>query len=92
MKKAGSVVRVISMVVLGAGLSRLQGQPPNSSFEQQLRSQYRVASVDGNGRVVRAGSVLVVAQDGIKAIPSSINDCWYNSHKPGNGIRENPSA
>ena len=65
----------------------LLGQAPSQGVEQQLRSQYRVASVRMDGGVVRAGSVLVVAQDGIKANPPSGIIYWYNSHKPGNRIK-----
>ena len=75
------------MVVIAASPSRLQGQPPSLSIEQQLRSQYRISSVGANGVAVRTGSVLVVAEDGIKANPPSGGTYWYNSHKPGDRIK-----
>jgi hypothetical protein len=74
-------------VAFAGTLSLLQGQTPSASVAQQLLPQYRIASVDGSGRLVRAGSVLVVAQDGLKANPPSAYGCWYNSHKPGGGIK-----
>jgi len=80
-------VAFIACLPFGGTLSLLRGQSPSPSVDQQLHSQYRVASVDGNGRVVRPGSVLVVAQDGIKANPPSRAGCWYNSHKPGDRIK-----
>jgi hypothetical protein len=69
-------------------LSLLLGQTPFAGVEQQLRSQYRVAMVGSDSiSVIGAGAVLVVAQNGIKASPPSAFGCWYNSHKPGSGIK-----
>jgi hypothetical protein len=87
MHRTRLLVTFIACLPFGGTLPLLRGQSPNLSVQQQLRSQYRVASVDGNGSVVRAGSVLVVAQDGLKANPPSAAGCWYNSHKPGNRIK-----
>jgi hypothetical protein len=64
----------------------LLGQTPGANIERQLQSQYRTASVSSDGTVVRPGTLLVVAQDGIKANPPSGDIYWYNSHKPGNRI------
>ena len=78
----------VASLPFGGPLSLLLGQTPFAGIEQQLRSQYRTAMVGSDGvSVVGAGSVLVVAENGIKANPPSAFGCWYNSHKPGNGIK-----
>jgi len=64
----------------------LPSQTPGANIERQLQSEYRTASVSSDGTVVRPGTLLVVAQDGIKANPPSGDIYWYNSHKPGNRI------
>jgi len=66
-------------------LSLLVGQTPSAGVEQQLRSQYRIASVGNNGVVVRAGTVVVVQQDGITALPAP-GEYPCNSHKEGGRI------
>ena len=78
----------IGCLALSGTSSRLLGQTPFAGIGQQLRSQYRIAMV-GSDRVsvIAAGSVLIVAQNGIKASPPSAFGCWYNSHKPGNGVK-----
>ena len=81
------LVALIGILVSIRPLSALPGQAPNTGVERQLQSRYRAASVDANGTVVRAGTVLVVAQDGIKANPPSGDIYWYNSRKPGNRIK-----
>lgn len=60
-------------------------QAPGAGVEQQLRSQYHVASVGSNGVVVRAGTVVVVQQDGITALPAP-GEYPCNSHKEGGRI------
>jgi len=60
---------LIASLPLGGTLSLLRGEAPDASIEQQLRSQYRVTSYDANGGVAQFGTVLVVAQAGIKATP-----------------------
>ena len=87
MHRTRLLVAFIACLSLGGTRSLLRGQAQNPSIELQLRSQYRVSSVDGNGKVVRVGAVLVVAQDGLKANPPSPAGCWYNSHKPGDRIK-----
>ena len=87
MHRTRLLVAFIACLSLGGTRSLLRGQAQNPSVELQLRSQYRVSSVDGNGKVVRVGAVLVVAQDGLKANPPSPAGCWYNSHKPGDRIK-----
>ncbi|MGO9129971.1 MAG: hypothetical protein ACLP66_10235 [Polyangia bacterium] len=67
------------------GLLSLLGQAPSAGIEQQLRSQYRIASVGSNGAVVRAGTVVVVQQDGITALPAP-GEYPCNSHKEGGRI------
>jgi hypothetical protein len=70
------------MVIVGASLSSLQGQAPSPNVEQQLRSQYRLTRVGTNGTVVgEAGSVLVMQQDGLKAIPAQYGAYWHNTPK-----------
>jgi hypothetical protein len=76
----------IASLPFGGTLSLLLGQAPGASIEQQLQSQYRISSVDNSGVVVGAGTILVVAQNGIKAGPPS-TICWSNSHKPGSQIK-----
>ena len=48
----------IGSLLFGGTLSLL-AQTPSAGIEQQLRSQYRIASVGNNGVVVRAGTVLL---------------------------------
>jgi hypothetical protein len=86
MHRTSLLVAFIACLPFGGALP-LRGQSPTPTVEQQLRSKYRVASVDGNGRILRGGSVFVVAQDGLKANPPSPAGCWYNSHKPGERIK-----
>jgi len=78
---------LIASLPLGGTLSLLRGEAPSPSIEQQLQAQYRLSSLDANGAVTQFGTVLVVAQAGIKATPPSNAGCWYNSHKPGGGIK-----
>jgi hypothetical protein len=75
----------IASLPFGGTLSLLLGQTPGAGIEQQLRSQYRVASVGNNGVVVRAGTVVVVQQDGITALPAP-GEYPCNSHKEGSRI------
>jgi len=50
--------------------------------EQQLRAQYPVARVGGNGTVLQAGQVLVVQMDGIKANLAPFHSGYYpNEYK-----------
>jgi hypothetical protein len=56
-------------------------------MEQQLRSQYRTASVGNNGVVVRTGTVVVVQQDGIAALPAP-SEWPCNSYKQGGRIKQ----
>ena len=72
-------------LLLIGSLTLLLCQTPSAGIEPQLRSQYRVASVGGNGVVVRAGTVVVVQQDGITALPAP-GEYPCNSHKEGGRI------
>jgi hypothetical protein len=74
----------IAGLLFGGTLSLL-AQTPSAGIEQQLRSQYRIASVGNNGVVVRAGTVVVVQQDGITALPAP-GEYPCNSHKEGGRI------
>jgi hypothetical protein len=78
---------LIASLPLGGTLSLLRGEAPSPSIEQQLQAQYRLSSLDANGAVTQFGTVLVVAQAGIKATPPSAAGTWYDSHKPGGGIK-----
>jgi hypothetical protein len=82
------LLAIIASLSFDGTLPLLPGQAPSSSVAQQLRSQYRLSPVSSDTvSLVRAGSVLAVAENGIKASPPSAFGCWYNSHKPGNGIK-----
>lgn len=84
MNKSWSLVAVIAALAFGGTLSPLQGQAPSQNLEQQIRSQYRLTHVGGNGVVVgEAGSVLIIQQDGLGAIPASYGPYWYSSFKGG---------
>ncbi|MGA3044196.1 MAG: hypothetical protein ABSF54_25755, partial [Bryobacteraceae bacterium] len=74
----------IASLLFGGTLSLL-AQTPSAGIEQQLRSQYRIASVGNNGVVVRAGTVVVVQLDGITALPAP-GEYPCNSHKEGGRI------
>jgi hypothetical protein len=63
-------------------------QASKSSVEQQLRTQYRLTRVGANGVVLQAGSVLVVQQDNIRAIPASYQHYWVNSYKRDGRIKQ----
>src|ERR1039458_3341831 len=86
--RVGSVAGVMSVVILGASPSWLQGQAPGPSIEQQLRSQYHLTRVGANGTIIgQAGSVLVMQEDGLTAIPASFVTYWHNNAKKGAPIR-----
>src|ERR1035438_20917 len=78
-------VEFVGGLLLIGSLTLLLCQTPSAGIEPQLRSQYRVASVGGNGVVVRAGTVVVVQQDGITALPAP-GEYPCNSHKEGGRI------
>jgi hypothetical protein len=80
----GLFVAVFSAVLLGGGAARVEGQAAGPGIEDQIRAQYRITRVGGNGAVVGpVGSVLVVQTDGISAIPASHGPYWYNVFKKG---------
>lgn len=66
-----------------------QNQVPRPSIEQQLRKQYALTRVGTNGVVTQAGSVLVVQQDGLKAIPALYQGYFGNNVKKGGPIKAN---
>ena len=84
MNRTRLLVVFIASLPFGGTLSLL-GQTPSAGIEQQLRSQYRIASVGNNGVVVRAGTVVVVQQDGITALPAP-GEYPCNAHKEGGRI------
>jgi hypothetical protein len=81
------IAEFIGGLLLSGSLTLLLCQTPSASIEQQLRSQYRIASVGGNGVVVRPGTVVVVQKDGITALPSP-GDWPCNSYKQGTRIKQ----
>src|SRR5947209_4527062 len=88
MHRTRLLVAFIASLPFGGTMPLLRGQMPSPSVGQQIRSQYRISPVSSDTvSVVRTGSILAVAQNGIKASPPSAFGCWYNSHKPGNGIK-----
>jgi hypothetical protein len=88
MSRVGSVLGVIGVTILGASLPGLQGQAPSQGFEQQLRSQYQLTRVGGNGTVVgQPGAILVMQEDGLTGIPASYGPYWYSTFKKGGHIK-----
>jgi len=81
------IAEFIGGLLLSGSLTLLLCQTPSAGIEQQLRSQYRIASVGGNGVVVRPGTVVVVQKDGITALPSP-GDWPCNSYKQGTRIKQ----
>ena len=65
-----------------------QDQASKPKIEQQLRTQYHLARVGGNGVVLQAGSVLVVQQDNIKANPGSTLFYWSNLYKKDGHVKQ----
>ena len=87
MNRYWTLVAGLGALVLGGALSR-QGQAQSQDLEQQLRSQYHLTRVGTNGRVVgEAGSILVIQQDGLAAIPASYGAYWYSTFKNGGRIK-----
>jgi len=85
-----SFASVIFLAVFGTSLSPIYGQAPGSDIESQLRSHYRLTKVGANGTVVgQAGSVLVIQEDGLVAIPASYVAYWYNTFKKDGHIKPN---
>jgi hypothetical protein len=58
------------LLVFGAIAPILPAQTSSSGMEQQLRAQYPITLVGNNGVVTKEGSILVVQQDGITALPA----------------------
>jgi hypothetical protein len=89
MNRAGSV-GLTGTVILAASVSMLHGQAINPSVEQQLRSQYLLTRVGSNGMVVgQPGSVLVIQEDGLTAIPTFFGKYWYNTCNKAGRIKAN---
>ena len=90
MKKAKSIILALGVLTLSASLPGLEGQAPSPSIEQQLRSQYQITRVGNNGIVVgEAGSVLLMQEDGLIAIPATYPVYWYDTLKKGGRIKQN---
>src|ERR1035441_5071168 len=83
-----SLVAITGAVIVSLAPPILQGQAPSASLEQQLRGQYRAASVGNNGVVIRPGSVVTIQKDGITALQvtteiSPLGKYWSNTCKDG---------
>lgn len=89
MSKIQRAVTTIVMLVLLAGhVSLLRSQAQSPAEEQQLRAQYRITRVGSNGTVVgEPGSLLVIEEDGLTAIPASYGAYWYNNVKKDGHIK-----
>jgi hypothetical protein len=86
--KPWSCVALVLVLTLSATLSRLQGQEQIQNVAQQLRTQYRLTRVAADGTTVgKAGTVLVLQQDGLTAIPASYGKYWYSNFKDGGRIK-----
>ena len=77
MTRARSVFGVTFLVMLGSSLSGVRGQSPGMSLEQQLSASYVPTTVDLNGTVAQAGTVLVLRQ-AVNARASSLG-CYFAS-------------
>jgi hypothetical protein len=80
-------VTVVGCLALNGTPPLLLAQTPSASIEQQLRSQYPITIVGNNGVVIKTGSVLVVQQDGITALPSP-SEWPCNSYKQSSRIKQ----
>jgi hypothetical protein len=87
-KVALPAVSILLFTLASGTQPLLLGQTPGTSIESQLRTQYRPSSVGGNGVVVRAGTVLLIQQDGVKANPASCQGYWPNSYKKGSRVKQ----
>jgi hypothetical protein len=70
-------------------LASPQDSAAKSTIEQQLKTQYALTRVGANGVVTQPGSILVIQQDGIKAVPASYQGYFANSVKKGARIKPN---
>jgi hypothetical protein len=71
MSNALKFIAIVGWLFLGVAASpRSAAQTTASGMEQQLRAQYPITLVGNNGVVTQNGSVLVVQQDGITALPA----------------------
>ncbi len=78
----------VGLAVLCVSLPGLRAQAPGQGFEQQLRSQYRLTRVGGNGTVAgQPGTVLEMHEDGLTAIPAAYGPYWYSTIKKGGRIK-----
>jgi|ERR1017187_902902 hypothetical protein len=91
MKNTLLLVAWIGALPFSGTLSLLPAQMRSTGIEAQLLSRYRTARVGLNSVVVRAGSVLVVQQDGITALPAP-GEWPCNTYKQGGRIKQEPNA
>jgi hypothetical protein len=77
----------VSTVLLGVFPLLLRAQTP--TIEQQFQKEYTTTVVASTGSVSRPGTVLIVKQDGIKAIPASYEAYFANTLKQGGRIKPN---
>lgn len=79
-------IAIVGCLFLGA-TSISAAQTSASGMEQQLRAQYPITLVGNNGVVTQNGSVLVVQQDGITALPAP-GEWLCNSYKQNGRIKQ----
>ena len=91
MKNTLLLVAFIGALPFSGTLSLLLSQTRSTGIEAQLLSRYRTATVGINDVVVRAGSVVIVQQDGIAALPAP--GVWpCNTYNQGSRIKQEPHA
>ena len=87
MRNTLKFVVVVGCLLLGATSPVTSAQTSTSGMEQQLRAQYPITLVGNNGVVTQNGSVLIVQQDGITALPAPAE--WTcNSYKQNGRIKQ----
>src|SRR4051794_1404007 len=88
---AGLLVSVATLAILSATvLLSAQAPMPAPGVTLALRSQYRLTRVGINGMVIgQAGSVVLIQEDGLVAIPAAFGKYWYNTWKKEGRIKPN---
>jgi hypothetical protein len=87
MHHKGILLAFIGCLAFSGTLPLLHGQTPGGGIDRQLRSQYPIASVGFNGVVVHTGTVLLVQQDKITALPAP-GEWPCNAYKQGGRIKQ----
>jgi hypothetical protein len=60
-----------------------------ATIEQQVNKEYPVTRVGANGVVIQIGSILILQEDGLKAIPATYQGYFANNVKKGARIKPN---